>query len=409
MLAFTSSDQFSKRRVPAHLPRILVVGAGAVGSWTALELQRRGAAVTLLDPWGPGNERSGSGGESRIIRCAYGPDEIYVELVIRAFARWRELEVAAARRLYTETGLLWLFKGDDGYARSSRDALQSRGLEFEQLAPAEAQDRFPQFSLEGIDSIYFEPQAGVLAASKATRAVRDAFVAEGGRYQPGMACPLEEDAALLSQIETEDGIAIDADAFVLAAGAWLPKLAPKALGHLIQPSRQEVYFLEAPEPKGLSKGLGAAEFPAWLYFDDNMSYGLPDLGSSGCKVGDDTRGDDFDHNDPDGGDRRPTDHGLEKLRRLLARHLPLLAEGRHLGTRVCQYENTPDGGLILDRHPALDNVWIAGGSSGHAFKLAPAIGGLAADQILESKSARPEFSIGRFSDMPAGLRSQYES
>lgn len=36
-------------------PRVLVVGAGAFGGWTALHLLRAGAKVTLVDSYGPGN------------------------------------------------------------------------------------------------------------------------------------------------------------------------------------------------------------------------------------------------------------------------------------------------------------------------------------------------------------------
>src|SRR5207247_2992019 len=52
---------------------VAVVGAGAFGGWTALHLRRRGARVTLVDAWGPGNSRASSGGETRVIRATYGP------------------------------------------------------------------------------------------------------------------------------------------------------------------------------------------------------------------------------------------------------------------------------------------------------------------------------------------------
>ena len=53
------------------MPRVAVIGAGAFGGWTALELRRRGAQVTLIDAWGPGNARASSGGETRVIRATY--------------------------------------------------------------------------------------------------------------------------------------------------------------------------------------------------------------------------------------------------------------------------------------------------------------------------------------------------
>jgi len=56
-------------------PHIAVAGAGAFGGWTALHLLRGGARVTLLDAWGPGNSRASSGGETRVMRGAYGPNQ----------------------------------------------------------------------------------------------------------------------------------------------------------------------------------------------------------------------------------------------------------------------------------------------------------------------------------------------
>ncbi len=74
-------------------PSVIVVGAGAFGGWSALQLLRKGAKVTLVDAWGPGNSRASSGGETRTIRATYGPARsIYVGMVARALALWQENE-----------------------------------------------------------------------------------------------------------------------------------------------------------------------------------------------------------------------------------------------------------------------------------------------------------------------------
>ncbi len=70
---------------------VVVVGAGVFGAWTAYQLSHTGAAVLLLDAYGPGNSRASSGGESRIIRMGYGPDEIYTRSAQRSLIRWCEL------------------------------------------------------------------------------------------------------------------------------------------------------------------------------------------------------------------------------------------------------------------------------------------------------------------------------
>lgn len=75
----------SPRPSPSSSRSIIVVGAGAFGRWTALNLVQRGAKVTLLDAWGPGNSRASSGGETRTIRVTYGAAYVlYVRMVAPA-------------------------------------------------------------------------------------------------------------------------------------------------------------------------------------------------------------------------------------------------------------------------------------------------------------------------------------
>jgi sarcosine oxidase len=68
-----------------------------------------------------------------------------------------------------------------------------------------------------------------------------------------------------------------------------------------------------------------------------------------------------------------------------------------LETRVCQYENTPDHHLIIDRHPVKQNVWLLGGGSGHGFKHGPAVGEMVARLVLEDGESDRTFALRRFS------------
>src|SRR4051794_4545006 len=86
----------------ASAARVLVVGAGAFGGWTALHLQRSGAHVTLVDAWGPGNSRASSGGETRVIRSIYGGDPDYTHWVARSFTLWKTF----GQHIYHPTGAL---------------------------------------------------------------------------------------------------------------------------------------------------------------------------------------------------------------------------------------------------------------------------------------------------------------
>ena len=82
------------------------------------------------------------------------------------------------------------------------------------------------------------------------------------------------------------------------------------------------------------------------------------------------------------------------MRDRLANLFPDLKDAPLLETRVCQYENSSNGDFLLDRHPEMNNVWMAGGGSGHGFKHGPAVGEYLAAQVLETgKAAEPRFSL----------------
>ena len=60
---------------------------------------------------------------------------------------------------------------------------------------------------------------------------------------------------------------------------------------------------------------------------------------------------------------------------------------------MCQYENTSSGDFLLDRHPEADNVWLAGGGSGHGFKHGPTVGEYLSQQIYGTGKVEPRFSL----------------
>lgn len=369
--------------------RVAVIGAGAFGSWTAWHLQKLGARVELIDAWGPGNVRSSSGGETRVIRAVYGTDRIYVEMVKRSFALWEQLAAATDEPVYIETGALWLHRGDDGYVRSSLASLNDLGFVVEQLPVDEAARRYPQISFAGIQSVWLEKRAGALSARRACAIVRDRFVRNGGAYRTAHATPGRFTNGRLRELKLGDGSRLQADAFVFACGPWLGKLFPDVIGNAIRPTKQEVFYFGTPT--GSTRYL-PKNFPIWIDFGERIFYGLPDTHARGVKIADDTRGDLFD---PTDGERKPGSDAIARARKVIAERFPELAKAPLLHAEVCQYENSPDGHLVIDRHPGAANVWLAGGGSGHGFKLAPAVGEMTASAIVGTKALPKLFSIER--------------
>jgi len=364
---------------------VAVVGAGVFGAWTAWHLTRAGKRVLLMDAYGPANARASSAGESRIIRMGYGPDEIYTRWSQRALTLWQEFFARTGQPLFHRTGVLWLARESDTYAKQSVETITRCGVPCERLTRDELEKRFPQFSLDGVDWGFFEPESGALMARRAVQAVVADAVKSGAEYRQATA---QTPAAKgrLDALQMGDGSRISAGAYVFACGPWLGKIFPSLLADRIFPSRQEVFFFGVP-PGDVR--FAPPAMPTWIFLGDEV-YGLPDLESRGFKIAPDRHG---EHVDPDTQSRVVSAQSAEDVRRYVARRFPALKDAPVVETRVCQYENTSNGDFLIDRHPEMENVWLVGGGSGHGFKHGPSLGEYVAKRVLEGGATEAKFSL----------------
>jgi sarcosine oxidase len=393
-------------------PHIAVIGAGVFGAWIALHLLERGARVTLLDAWGPGNSRASSGGETRIMRAAYGPDQPYTEMAVRAMTLWQKYERKWTRQFLHRTGVLWMAADrDDEFERGSIEMLRATKVKFQELSAAQLKKRWPQINFEGIPWGIFEPESGYLEARASCQAVVDAFIAAGGTYRQaavaadsvetpnghvGTAAPAVQSSEArqpptkLRSVILSDDTRLKADQYVFACGPWLGKLFPQTIGNHIRATKQDIFFFGTPpgDPR-----FDSAHLPVWGDHLGHFRYGIPASDNRGFKVADDTRGPDFD---PTSGERVASQETLEDIRNYIAFRFPALKDAPLVETRVCQYEQTPDSHFIIDRHPQNENVWIVGGGSGHGFKHGPAIGEMMAELILKDREPQAIWKLERF-------------
>ena len=374
-------------------PHIAVIGAGAFGGWTALHLRERGARVTLIDAWGPGNSRASSGGETRVMRGTYGPDQPYTEMAARALKLWQKYERRWKRQFLHRTGVLWMASGrDDAFESGSVKMLQAAKIKFAELSAAQLKKRWPQINFDGIQWGIFEPECGYLDARASCKAVVDAFVKTGGEYrQAGVVRRREAFPVNNKGIVLSDDSFLTADFYVFAGGPWMSRLFPKTIHNLIRPTKQDVFFFGVPARVG--PYFTDAHLPVWADHRGRFRYGIPGSGRRGFKIADDTRGPAFD---PTDGERVVSPETLKDIREYLAFRFPALKNAPLIETRVCQYEQTPDGHFIIDRHPAHENVWLVGGGSGHGFKHGPAIGEMMADLILKEGEPEAIWRLARF-------------
>ena len=360
-------------------PDVAVIGAGAFGAWTAWHLRRAGHAVTLVDAFGAGHSRASSGGESRIIRMGYGDRALYSRWALESLPQWRDLFAAAGRDLFVETGVLWLGHEEDPHVDATARTLDRLGAATEPLTRTDLETRFPQLDTGGVARGVLEPTSGVLLARRAVAAVVDEARRRGVDYRVAAVDPGGL-GRRVDALDLSDGARLAAGTFVFACGPWLPAVFPRLLGPLLRTTRQEVFFFGGPAG---DRRFAAPAMPAWIDFRAGV-YGLPDIDGRGMKIGLAALGPPFD---PDRDDRTPSSAALLEARRLGAARVPALDDAPLLEARVCQYTNTPSGDLLIDRHPDHRNIWLAGGGSGHGFKLGPAAGAYVTSRVSGTGAA----------------------
>jgi sarcosine oxidase len=364
--------------------RATVVGAGVFGSWIARALCERGWQVRLFDQHGPANARASSGGETRIIRSGYGSLGIYARWARESLDAWLALERRAGERLFVRTGALFIGR-NRGWLEETERTLRRESIPCRWLTPDTLKRRLPQLCFDAASGAVFEPEAGVLFARRSVQALVRGLMADGVEYVTERVDPVSL---------VIDG---DADAIIVAAGPWLPQLFPGILQDPIVPTRQEVFFFGAPAG---DLRFSPSQLPAWVAFDEGI-YGVPDLEHRGVKISVDAHGEPVD---PERMDRVVSHESVARMREMLRLHIPALADAPLLETRACQYENTTNGHLLIDRLPGHERVWIAGGGSGHGFKHGPMVGRYVADLVEGTIEPEPLFRLaGRPPRARAGL------
>jgi glycine/D-amino acid oxidase-like deaminating enzyme len=378
------------------------VGAGVFGAWTAWNLLRKGERVLLVDAWGPAHSRASSGGESRVTRTAYGADELYTRMAWDSLSEWRWLSGRAGLPIFHQTGVLFFFPRVEAYVTQSLEVHRRLKLPTEELPRAEMAKRWPQINWDGIEVGLYEPQLGALMARRAVLTLVAEFVRAGGEYRTvAIASPetvsawhdvAGASAKSSEQVEyllTSTGEKLRAEKYLFACGPWLQKVFPSVLGDRIFPTRQEVFFF-APEAGDIRFQPG--RLPTWADFNNgDIFYGMPDLESRGFKIAHDKHGPPID---PDQGDRQSSAAALADVRAFIAKRFPALTARPMVESRVCQYENSSNGDLLIDRHPSLARVWLIGAGSGHGFKHAPAVGRYAVELATGSlESPEPRFGM----------------
>lgn len=369
----------SKRRKGVRSPDkhvdVAIVGAGAVGAWTAWHLVRQGLDVRLFDAYGAGNGRAASNLPTMLYDPAQGGDALYADLAHDSLPLWQRLSDSASLPIVTQcaavTTLLPTDSADEppGTDRTTGHKLRSR---------------FGAIGWRDEEAALVADKAALLAGRRAIlETILDAQVDVEDVVMPAPLFDKKRDLYILPDGGTARSI-------VYATGAWLTELFPQ----ILTPARLSAVRYQLFH---IGPGQGDVQYrpPAMPALVDR-AYGftlLPDIEGRGVRVWKTAPDATVD---PDSFDRRADDAALAAVRQWLAGRVPHLADAPVVASAAAHDCRTISGELLLDRLPGHARAWLAGGATGRAFALAPAIGARIAAHIADpARAIEPRWALAR--------------
>ncbi|MFH2135735.1 MAG: FAD-dependent oxidoreductase [Pseudomonadota bacterium] len=326
----------------------IVIGAGAVGLATAHALLQAGVQVTVLERGELGQEASWAGGGIMSPLCPWDYPEEVTRLALLGMARFERF----TSELTARTGV------DTEYMRCGMRVLRP-------FDPQVATDWCEAHDMryELADDSIFLPEIAQVRNPRLLRAMRERVVQLGGRIvEQCEVLGIETREGRVQHVRTSQG-EFEADDYVLTAGAWSKALLGEHAQQLdIKPIRGQMLLFKfdtPPLPHILLQGD--------LYFIPRKDGHLL-IGSTLEDVG-------FD--------KSTTEEARESMLQRAIALLPAL-QGmpvvRHwAGLRPGSNGNIP----TIDRHPALENLYINGGHFRYGVTMAPASAEVLLNKIFD--------------------------
>lgn len=317
---------------------VVVIGAGAVGCLTALELARRGWRVTLAERGALGREASWAGGGILFPLLPWK----YLEPVNRLALAGAAQYPALCAELHETTGI------DPEYQACGMLALADYGG-----TAAVQWCRAHGVAAQLQQDALWLPQVGQVRNPRLLQALRVRLLAVGVRVmEHAELAPLRTAGGRLTQWEMTDGSRIEADAFVLTAGAWSRQLlGPHALELQHKPMRGQMLLYRLPAPV----------LTHILYHEDfyliQRRDGFLLAGSTVEDVG-------FD--------KSTTAEVATRLHAHALALLPALRDQAPLRHWSGLRPGAPDNLPVIARHPAFDNLYLNTGHFRYGVTMAPA-------------------------------------
>ncbi|MFO0759357.1 MAG: FAD-binding oxidoreductase [Byssovorax sp.] len=346
----------------------IVIGAGSIGTPTALALAESGLRVLVLDgrrSAGQGSNKAAIGG----VRATHS-DPAKITLCRRSLAIFSTWQAERGDDIEWSSGgyVFPAYRAEDARAlQTLLDRQRAHGLDIRWLDAGALLDVVPDLEPRDLLGGTFSPGDGHCSPLLALHAMYEHARRAGARFlfdEPALDLVIEGDRARGVRTARDT---YRADLVINAAGAWASGIgAAQGLSLPVAPDEHEAGITEpvapflAPLVVDIRPGPGSANA---YFFQHRTGQVIFCLTPSPALVGDDTR---------------ETSDFLPMAARRLIALMPRLASLRVRRTWRGLYPMTPDGMPLLGWSKRVRGLFIAAGMCGQGFMLGPAVGELVA-------------------------------
>jgi glycine/D-amino acid oxidase-like deaminating enzyme len=370
---------------------VVIVGGGIEGAAAAWALAQRGITDVLVverNTVGSGMTGKSSG----IVRCHYGVSSLAAMATVGLEVFEKAGEIFGHDIGFRQTGyVVGVSEPNVDSLRNSLVAQRAVGVQTEEIGANEVAALWPFADLEPFAAFAFEPRGGYGDAYQTAQAFAVSARGAGTRIRQGTAVTeLLLAGDRVTGVRLADGTEVSAGTVVVATGVWTqPFLAPHGVDVPIRVVREQLVLISPGVPLG----------PVPVFSDlVSLQYIRPEpdgtvlFGNSDLSHVEDA--------DPDDYLNRATDDFVDLTIDRVGNRFPGFTDAAITGSYAGCYDVTPDWNPVISR-TGIDGLVVAAGFSGHGFKIAPAVGRLIADLVVDGRSADPripetDFRLSRF-------------
>ncbi|KAJ9543366.1 hypothetical protein OSB04_023073 [Centaurea solstitialis] len=387
---------------------VIVIGGGVMGSSTAYHAAKLGQKTLLIEQFDFLHHRGSSHGESRTIRTTY-PEPYYRRMAIESEKLWIEAESEIGYEVYSRSKQLDIGPKNNRSLMAVIENCEKQSVNHRILDRYQTDEHFSgRIELPDDWIAVVTDVGGVLKPTKSVAMFQTLAIKYGAvlRDKTEIVDVVRngDDRGGVS-VTSRSGEVFSGKKCVVTAGAWVSKLVEKVSNGGYRFADTAVGNICIKESHEVDFAIGAG-FPSFASYGEPVIYGtpaseFPDMikvcvhGGRDCDPDKRTWGTDSEDRF---GDRVDWEDG------------PVISQS-------CLYSMTPDEDYIIDFLGGgfNEDVVVAGGFSGHGFKMAPLVGKILVDLAVGGKAAAGKyeeeikhFKVGRFEGNPKGNKKGFE-